>query len=140
MFPGFSQPLFPQSPSAKAVSFHGVNAKIWYRFEVSVTGKKYHGLAVSVFSFNMILSRCSVSRKKTDRQGEEGVDVPYERLDPETLRNLIQEFVTRDGADWGEVGCSLEDKVGQVMRQLQSRKVKVVFDRKSQTANIVACR
>jgi uncharacterized protein YheU (UPF0270 family) len=66
--------------------------------------------------------------------------VPYERLDPETLRNLIQEFVTRDGADWGETGGALEDKVAQVMQQLRSRKVKVVFELKSQTANIVVCR
>lgn len=71
---------------------------------------------------------------------EEGVDVPYEQIDPETLRNLIQEFVSRDGADWGEAGCTLDDKVEQVLRQLRSKKVKVVFDLKSQTANIVVCR
>ena len=71
---------------------------------------------------------------------EEGIDVPYERLDPETLRNVIQEFVTRDGADWGEAGCTLEDKVGQVMRQLRSRKVKIVFDLNSETTNIVVSR
>ena len=34
---------------------------------------------------------------------EEGVEVPYEQLDPETLQNLIQEFVTRDGNDWGRL-------------------------------------
>lgn len=68
---------------------------------------------------------------------EEGVEVPYERIDPQTLRNMIQEFVSRDGADWGDRGCSLADKVEQVLRQLRERKVKVVFDLKSQTANIV---
>ncbi|MFA6499730.1 MAG: YheU family protein [Desulfurivibrionaceae bacterium] len=71
---------------------------------------------------------------------EKGVDVPYERLDPETLRNVIEEFVTRDGADWGEAGGTLEEKVGQVMQQLRSRKVKIVFELNSQTANIVVNR
>ena len=80
-----------------------------------------------------------MSQKKPVGPNEQGVEVPYERLDPETLRNLIQEFVTRDGSDWGDVGGALEDKVGQVMQQLQSRKVKVVFEMKSQTANIVVC-
>ena len=82
-----------------------------------------------------------MSRKEepTDHH-EEGVEVPYDRIDPETLRNTIQEFVSRDGADWGEAGCTLDDKVEQVLRQLRSRKVKVVFDLKSQTANIVPCR
>ena len=68
---------------------------------------------------------------------EEGVEVPYEQLEPEILQNLIEEFVTRDWSDWGEAGGALEDKVGQVMRQLRNRKAKVVYDLKSQTANIV---
>lgn len=81
-----------------------------------------------------------MSEKKPIGSGEEGIDVPYERLDPETLRNVIQEFVTRDGADWGESGCTLEDKVGQVMQQLRNRKVKIVFDLNSETTNIVVGR
>ncbi|HSH12439.1 MAG TPA: YheU family protein [Desulfurivibrionaceae bacterium] len=81
-----------------------------------------------------------MAQNKSTGLREEGIDVPYERLDPETLRNLIQEFVTRDGADWGEAGGALEVKVSQVMQQLRNRKVKVVFDLKSQTANIVVSR
>jgi uncharacterized protein YheU (UPF0270 family) len=86
------------------------------------------------------MSREFVSQEKPAGQQEEGIEVPYERLEPDTLRKLIQEFVTRDGADWGEAGCTLEDKVEQVLRQLRSRKVKIVFDLAAQTANIVACR
>jgi uncharacterized protein len=71
---------------------------------------------------------------------EQGVDVPYEQLHPETLRNLLQEFVTREGSDWGATDGTLEDKVGQVLQQLRAKKVKVVFDLTSQTANIVVCR
>ena len=71
---------------------------------------------------------------------EQGVEVPYERLDPETLRNVLQEFVTRDGADWGEVDGTLEEKIDLVMQQLRNRKVKVVFEMKSQTVNIIVCR
>jgi hypothetical protein len=81
-----------------------------------------------------------VSQEKPAGQHEEGIEVPYERINPDTLRKMIQEFVTRDGADWGEAGCTLEDKVEQVLRQLKGRKVKVVFDLTSQTANIVVCR
>lgn len=84
--------------------------------------------------------RYGVSQMKPVGQHEQGVEIPFERLDPETLCNLIQEFVTRDGADWGEPGGALEDKVARVMQQLRSRKVKVVFELKSQTANLVVCR
>lgn len=71
---------------------------------------------------------------------EEGVEVPYQQIDPETLRRMMQEFVSRDGADWGDAGCTLEDKVAQVLLQLERKQVKIVFDLRSQTANIVACR
>lgn len=78
--------------------------------------------------------------KKNGEQQEEGVDVAYQQIDPETLRRMIQEFVSRDGADWGDVGCALDDKVEQVLQQLRQKQVKVVVDLHSQTVNIVACR
>ena len=76
---------------------------------------------------------------KTVAHHEEGIEVPYAQIDPDTLRLMIQDFVSRDGADWADVGCTLEDKVEQVLRQLRNKQVKVVFDLKSQTANLVAC-
>lgn len=79
-------------------------------------------------------------QEKPTGQDEEGIEVPYDRINPETLRHMIQEFVTRDGTDWGDAGCTLEDKVRQVLQQLRTGKVKVVFDLRSQTANVVVCR
>jgi len=68
---------------------------------------------------------------------EEGVEIPFEQLNAETLEQMIQEFVSRDGADWGDAGCTLEDKVAQVLLQLRNKRVKIVFDLRSQTANLV---
>jgi len=80
-----------------------------------------------------------VSQEKNVKQQENGIEVPHQQIDPETLRRMIQEFVSRDGADWAELGCSLEDKVEQVLLQLQKQQVKVVFDLRTQTTNLVAC-
>jgi len=81
-----------------------------------------------------------LSENKITDHHEEGIEIPYDQLKSETLRQMIQEFVSRDGADWGDVGCTLEDKVEQVLQQLRNKRVKVVFDSKSQTANLVVCR
>jgi len=81
-----------------------------------------------------------VADENNGEQQEEGVDVPYQQIDPETLQRMIQEFVSRDGADWGDVGCALDDKVEQVLQQLRQKQVKVVVDLHSLTVNIVACR
>ncbi len=47
--------------------------------------------------------------------------IPHQELSPEALQGLIEEFVTRDGADYGERDTPLEDKVAQVRRQLLRR-------------------
>ncbi len=78
-----------------------------------------------------------MSQENRSDHHEEGLDIPYEQIAPETLRRMIQEFVTRDGVDWSETGCTLEDKVEQVLQQLETHKIKVVFDQTSQTANLV---
>ena len=77
---------------------------------------------------------------KTTDHHEGGIEVPYELIEPDTLHRMIEEFVTRDGADWGDAGCTLEDKVEQVLQQLRNKKVIVVFDHTSQTANFVVSR
>nr|BFF12571.1 hypothetical protein GCM10025699_38740 [Microbacterium flavescens] len=37
--------------------------------------------------------------------------IPWQDLDPETLDNLIESFVLREGTDYGEHERSLADKV-----------------------------
>ena len=80
-----------------------------------------------------------MSQDKNIDHHEEGIEIPYEQMTPDTLERMIQEFVSRDGADWGDAGCTLEDKVAQVLQQLRSKRVKIVFDLRSQTANLVVC-
>lgn len=70
--------------------------------------------------------------------GENGVVVPYERLNPDTLRNMIEEFVSREWSELADSGYSLDRKVAQVLEQLQSGRVQVVYDLTSESCNIVA--
>ncbi len=70
---------------------------------------------------------------------EEGVEVPCDRIAPETLNNLIAEFVTREWEEIGDSSATLDDKISQVRRQLQEKRAKVVFDLRTETCNIVTC-
>ncbi len=70
-------------------------------------------------------------------QPEEGIEIPLERINPETLQRMIEEFVTREWADLGDDGFTLEEKVEQVMRQLQNRTVTVLYDLTNESWNIV---
>lgn len=55
------------------------------------------------------------------------------------LHRRIQEFVTRDGTDRADAVCTLAETVEQILRQRRDKKLKVVFDQASQTANLVVC-
>lgn len=66
-----------------------------------------------------------------------GIEVPLERIDPDTLRRMIEEFVTREWSELGDAGYSLDDKVEQVIGQLKDCTARVVFDITTESCNIV---
>ncbi|WP_409308572.1 YheU family protein [Pectobacterium sp. B1J-3] len=63
--------------------------------------------------------------------------IPWQQLDPETLDNLIQSFVLREGTDYGEEERTLEQKVADVRRQLASGEVVLVWSELHETINIM---
>jgi uncharacterized protein len=67
-----------------------------------------------------------------------GLVIPYGELSPEALRGVIEEFVTREGTDYGASEVSLDTKVFQVLNQLHSGKAVIVFDQKTKTCNILS--
>ncbi len=82
----------------------------------------------------------TIVRDQHDDQSEDGVDVPLDRINPETLRKMVEEFVTREWSDLSDADCTFEDKIGQVVQQLKDNKIKVVFDLTSETCNMIPCR
>lgn len=80
-------------------------------------------------------STLTENKQTTD---EEGIVIPFERIAPDTLNRMIEEFVTREWSSLSDDGYSLDDKVRQVLVQLQSGKVLLVFDIVTESANIVA--
>jgi uncharacterized protein len=63
--------------------------------------------------------------------------IPWEDLAPETLENLIESFVLREGTDYGEHERSLEDKVADVKQQLKSGDVVLVWSELHETVNLM---
>ena len=65
------------------------------------------------------------------------MEIPYQRLAPDTLRRVIQEFIMREGTDYSHEDITIEHKISQVMRQLQSGDAVLVFDLEAESFNIV---
>lgn len=80
-----------------------------------------------------------MSQEKCDPH-EEGIEIPYEQINSETMQNMLREFVTREWADLGDSGYTLDDKVTQVLRQLEAHTAKVVYDLTTESWNIIAAK
>ena len=63
--------------------------------------------------------------------------IPHEQLSHEALENLIEEFVTRDGTDYGFDEISLSEKTARVRQQLQQGDIVILFDQDMGSCNIV---
>jgi len=66
------------------------------------------------------------------------IEVPFDALEPATLRRVIEEFVTRDTTDYGRHERTIDDKVQDVLRQLRRAEARVIFDPATGSVNIIA--
>ncbi len=65
------------------------------------------------------------------------VEIPKDRLEPETLRRLIEEYVSREGTDYGEREYSFDQKIAHVEEQLDRGVAIIVFDPELESCNII---
>jgi len=66
--------------------------------------------------------------------------IPAKMLQPETLRAIVMEFVSREGTDYGHRDWSMEDKIDQVLAQIERGEVVILADKKTHTCNLVTAR
>ncbi|MCT7358540.1 YheU family protein [Thalassolituus pacificus] len=68
---------------------------------------------------------------------QEGVlAIPYQRLSAEALDAILEDFVCREGTDYGDYDVSLADKKVQVKAQLADGSAILLFDPIQQTCHI----
>jgi uncharacterized protein YheU (UPF0270 family) len=62
--------------------------------------------------------------------------IPVNKLSSKALLGVIEEFISRNGTDYGEIEASLETKVRQVKHKLEKGLAVLVFDDETETTNI----
>jgi uncharacterized protein YheU (UPF0270 family) len=62
--------------------------------------------------------------------------IPVDKLSPEALQGVIEEFISRAGTDYGEVEASQETKFRQVKQKLENGLAVLIFDDETETTNI----
>jgi len=68
------------------------------------------------------------------------MEIPFTELAPDILDAVIEEFVTREGTEYGEQEISLAAKIEQVKAQLRRGEVIITFDPESETCSLEPAR
>ena len=64
------------------------------------------------------------------------VEVPASVLSPRALLGLVEEFITREGTDYGVREHTFEEKRASVMRLIDEGEVAIFFDPESETTTL----
>lgn len=62
--------------------------------------------------------------------------IPLNKLSARALQGVIEEFISRNGTDYGAVEASLETSIRQVKSRLRSGSAVLLFDDETETTNI----
>ncbi len=63
--------------------------------------------------------------------------IPLEQLPELTLTAIIEEFIFREGTEYGATDISKEDKVKEIKQQLQQGSALLVYSELHQNVNII---
>jgi uncharacterized protein len=65
------------------------------------------------------------------------MEIPWQRLAEETLTAILEEYVTREGTDYGTQDFTLTEKVAQIRLQLKRGEAIIDFDPDTETCHLL---
>jgi uncharacterized protein YheU (UPF0270 family) len=70
-------------------------------------------------------------------QSFEYTPIPFDQLSKDALQGVIEEFINREGTDYGHLEYSFDQKCEQVLSLIHSGKAQIVFDHQTQSVSIM---
>ncbi len=67
------------------------------------------------------------------------MEIPHTQLADDVLRAVIEEYITREGTDYGDREYTLDEKVKQIIHQLRRREVLINYDPDTGTCQLAPC-
>lgn len=63
--------------------------------------------------------------------------VPWQQVSPEALEGIIEEFILREGTDYGEQEVNFERKKADILNQLKAGSICIVYSELHETINLM---
>ena len=72
------------------------------------------------------------------------VEIPIEiqpaQLSEQALFGIIENFILREGTDYGTVEITFDKKMEQIRNQIENGEIKIIFDQGSETVGLLTAR
>jgi uncharacterized protein YheU (UPF0270 family) len=65
------------------------------------------------------------------------IEIPLNELSADALQGVLEEYVSRDGTDYGELELSLQQKTQRLLQQWQRNEVVLVFDNDTESTSFL---
>ena len=65
------------------------------------------------------------------------IEIPLNELSADALQGVLEEYVSRDGTDYGELELSLQQKTQRLLHQWQRKEVVLVFDNDTESTTFL---
>ena len=65
------------------------------------------------------------------------IEISPSQISTDALNGIIENFILREGTDYGIVEVEFEKKKNQIQRQIDHGDVKVVFDQTTETVSLI---
>ncbi len=64
------------------------------------------------------------------------MEIPYQKLSEDALKGVIDDFIFREGTDYGHEDFTYEEKFKQVLAKVTSGDVRIYFDPKTESCTL----
>jgi hypothetical protein len=75
--------------------------------------------------------------KDQDQKPQPPIEVPPDAISSEALDQLIDSFIMREGTDYGAVELEHSKKVHRIQKQLETGRIKIVFDPNTESVTLI---
>jgi uncharacterized protein YheU (UPF0270 family) len=65
------------------------------------------------------------------------IEIPLARVSSDILNAIVEDFIAREGTDYGSSEVGFEIKVEQVKRQIERGDVVITFDPETESCNLL---
>lgn len=68
---------------------------------------------------------------------EKPIEIDLAALSPEALTGIIENYILREGTDYGAHEVGYDTKVAQIRRLLDKKDIKIIYDQSSQSVSLM---